>query len=72
MQDTRRRIWQAATEQRFGSFAELNVWLATQCVEARKAPHPEFPGMSIAEAWEHEQAQLMPMPTPFDAHADAV
>jgi len=70
VQDTRRRIWQAATEQRFGSFTELNVWLATQCVEARKAPHPEYPGMSIAEAWEHEQPQLMPMPAPFDGYVE--
>ena len=70
VQDTRRRIWQSAADQRFGSFAELNVWLATQCIEARKAPHPEFPGMSIQEAWEHEQAQLMPVPTPFDGYVE--
>ena len=70
VQDTRRRIWQSAADQRFGSFAELNVWLATQCIEARKAPHPEFPGMSIQEAWEHEQPQLMPVPTPFDGYVE--
>ena len=70
VQDTRRRIWQSAADQRFASFAELNVWLATQCIEARKAPHPEFPGMSIQEAWEHEQAQLMPVPTPFDGYVE--
>lgn len=70
VQDTRRRIWQSAADQRFASFAELNVWLATQCIEARKAPHPEFPGMSIQEAWEHEQPQLMPVPTPFDGYVE--
>lgn len=70
VQDTRRRIWQSASEQRFASFAELNVWLATQCVAAREAPHPEYPGMSIQEAWEHEQPQLMPMPTPFDGYIE--
>ncbi len=70
VQDTRRRIWQQAAEQRFGSFAELNVWLAIQCVEARQAPHPEFPGMSIQETWEHEQVQLMPVPTPFDGYVE--
>jgi transposase len=70
VQDARRRIWQDAQEQRFGSFAELNVWLATQCVAARSAPHPEFPGMSIQEAWEHEQPQLMPMPTHFDGYVE--
>jgi transposase len=46
VQDARRRIWQSALEQRFVSFAELNVWLATQCVEARRAAHPDFPGMT--------------------------
>ncbi len=71
VQDTRRRIWQRAADQRFASFGELNVWLATQCIEARKAPHPEFPGMSIAEAWEHEQVQLMPVPTPFDGYVES-
>ncbi len=71
VQDTRRRIWQSAADQRFASFGELNVWLATQCIEARQAPHPEFPGMSIQEAWEHEQVQLMPVPTPFDGYVES-
>ena len=71
VQDTRRRIWQLAADQRFASFGELNVWLATQCIEGRKAPHPEFSGMSIQEAWEHEQAQLMPVPTPFDGYVES-
>lgn len=70
VQDTRRRIWQSASEHRFASFGELNVWLATQCVAARAAAHPEYPGMSIQEAWEHEQPHLMPMPTPFDGYVE--
>jgi len=70
VQDARRRIWQAALEQRFTSFAELNVFLATQCLEARRAPHPDHPGMTIAEALEHEQAHLMPMPAPFDGYVE--
>jgi transposase len=70
VQDARRRIWQSASEQRFSSFAELNVWLATQCVAARDAAHPEYPGMTIREAWEHEQPHLMPMPTAFDGYVE--
>ena len=35
VQDTRQWIWQLALYQRFGCFAELNVQLAAQCVEAR-------------------------------------
>ena len=70
VQDARRRIWQVALEQRFGSFDELNVWLAAQCVTARAAAHPEYPGMSIAEAWECAQPLLMPMPAPFDGYVE--
>jgi hypothetical protein len=70
VQDTRRRIWQSALEERFSSFAELNVFLATACVTARSAPHPEFRGMSIAEALEHEQMELMPLPTAFDGYVE--
>ena len=70
VQDARRRIWQKTAEQRFDSFAELNVWLATQCVEARNAPHPDHPGMTIREAWEHEQPHLMPMPIAFDGYIE--
>lgn len=71
VQDSRRRIWQAALEQRFSSFAELNVWLATHCIEARRAAHPDHPDMTIAEALEHEQAHLMPMPAPFDGYIES-
>ena len=71
VQDARRRIWQEAQEQRFGSYAELNIWLATRCQVAWSAPHPDFPGMTIQEALEHEQPQLMPMPAPFDGYVEA-
>jgi transposase len=71
VQDNRRRIWQTAQEQRFSSFAELNVWLATQCVAAWSAPHPECAGMSIAEALEIERPELMPMPAPFDGYVES-
>lgn len=70
VQDSRRRIWQAAQGQRFGSFAELNVWLATQCIAARSEPHPDFPALTIQDAWEHEQPLLMPLPTPFDGYVE--
>ncbi len=71
VQDSRRRIWQSALEQRFGSFVEINEWLASQCVAARQAAHPECPGMTIAEALEHEQPHLMPMPAAFDGYVES-
>ena len=70
VQDTRRRIWQDAQQQRFGSFAELNAWLATQCLAAWEAPHPELTGLTIRDAWLQERPQLMPMPTPFDGYVE--
>jgi hypothetical protein len=70
VQDARRRIWQDAQHERFASFAELNAWLATQCVAAWDAPHPDLPGGTIREAWHQEQPQLMPMPTPFDGYVE--
>jgi transposase len=70
VQDARRRIWQDAQQARFASFAELNAWLATQCVAAWDAPHPELPGTTIRAAWTQERAQLMPMPTPFDGYVE--
>jgi transposase len=70
VQDTRRRIWQEAQDQRFTSFAELNAWLPTQCLAAWEAPHPELTGVTIRQAWTQERAQLMPMPTPFDGYVE--
>ena len=70
VQDARRRIWQDALQERFGSFAELNAWLATQCLAAWDAPHPDLPGVTIRDAWTQERAHLMPMPTPFDGYVE--
>ncbi len=71
VQDSRRRIWIDAGQQRFGSFTELNAWLADRCralwTEVR---HPEHKQFSVAEMLEHERAQLMPMPEPFDGYIE--
>jgi transposase len=70
VQDARRRIWQDAHQERFGSYAELNAWLATRCRAGWDAPHPELPGRTIRDAWTTERAELMPMPTPFDGYVE--
>ena len=71
VQDSRRRIWIDAAKQRFGSFTELNAWLADRCralwVEVR---HPEHKQFSVAEMLEHERAELMPMPASFDGYVE--
>ena len=55
VQDARRRIWQEAQAQRFDSFPALNAWLATACVAAWEAPHPDLAGVTIREAWTQER-----------------
>jgi len=71
VQDSRRRIWIGARDQRFGSFEELNAWLARRCRELwLELRHPEHPEFTLTEMLEHEQTQLMPMPTPFDGYVE--
>ena len=71
VQDSRRRIWQEAQKRQFGSFAELNAWLAERCrslwVELR---HPEHKQFSVADMLEQERTAMMPMPTPFDGYVE--
>ena len=72
VQDSRRRIWQDATKERFGSFTELNLWLLGRCralwVELR---HPEY-DLTLAEMLEQEQPHLMPMIVPFDGYVETL
>jgi transposase len=73
VQDSRRRVWHEARQERFGSFAELNAWLAVQCKRLwSECRHPDYPDLTVADVLEHEQAQLMPMPTPFDGYVELV
>ncbi len=71
VQDSRRRVWIDAAKQRFGSFVELNAWIADRCRSLwAEVRHPEHKQFSVAEMLEHERAQLMPMPEPFDGYIE--
>ena len=71
VQDSRRRIWVEGHDRRFGSFEELNGWLAQRCRELwAELRHPEHSAFTLAEMLEHEQASLMPMPAPFDGYVE--
>ena len=71
VQDSRRRIWNAARDQRFGSFVELNAWLGDRCRALwDELKHPEHSQFNIAEMLEHERTFLMPMPAPFDGYVE--
>lgn len=71
VQDSRRRIWLDAQNQKFGSFAELNAWLGERCRSLwTELRHPEYKDFSVAEMLEQEQAEMMPMTTPFDGYVE--
>jgi len=71
VQDSRRRIWMEAAKRKFGSFTELNAWLADRCRALwEEIRHPEHSQFSVAEMLEHERSQLMPMPAPFDGYVE--
>jgi transposase len=73
VQDSRRRIWQEASERRFGSFAELNAWLLERCRQVwSQIRHPEYGDLTVAEMLVHEQPSLMPMPAPFDGYVETL
>jgi transposase len=71
VQDSRRRVGIEASKQRFGSFDELNAWLAARCRALwQEIRHPEHSQFSVAEMLEHELPHLMPMPEPFDGYVE--
>ena len=71
VQDRRRQIWNTATDQRWATLADLNVWLAERCEAAWEGmAHPEWPAMTVAEVLQDERLQLMPYPKPFDGYVE--
>ena len=71
VQDSRRRIWLEAQNQRFGSFAELNAWLGERCRALwNELHHPEYKELSVAEMLEQERSHMMPMTAPFDGYIE--
>ncbi len=72
VQDSRRRIWQDAAKERFGSFTELNLWLLARCRALwQELRHPEY-DLTLAEMLEQEQPHLMPMIVPFDGYVETL
>ena len=72
VQDSRRRLWQEASGERFGSFTELNLWLLSRCRALwQEVKHPEF-DLTLAEMLDEERPALMPMITPFDGYVETL
>lgn len=71
VQDSRRRIWLDAQNRQFSCLADLNAWLSERCRALwSELRHPEYPRLSVAEMLTQEQAEMMPMPTPFDGYVE--
>jgi transposase len=71
VQDSRRRIWIEAGTKRFGSFPELNAWLAERCRSIWvETAHPEHKQFTLAEMLDLEREHLMSMPEPFDGYVE--
>jgi len=71
VQDARRRIWIAAKQEKFSTFDELNGWLETRCRALwSEIEHPDYAGITLADALEEERAHLMPVPVLFDGYVE--
>lgn len=69
--DRRRQLWVEAGTRHWPDLDSLNAWLADECRAAwQMLPHPEAPGITLAEALEDEQPHLMPMPGRFDGYVE--
>lgn len=56
---------------RVSSLAELNAWLADQCIAyAQRHPHPEFKERTIWEVFQDERASLVTLRGPFDGFVE--
>jgi hypothetical protein len=67
VQDRRRQLWVEAGTRHWPSLEALNDWLATECRAAwEMMTHPDCPVQTLADAWQDEVPQLMPLPAAFD------
>lgn len=73
VQDARRRIWIEAKAECFSTFDELNSWLEARCLALwAQLEHPDYAGITVADALEQERLYVMPMPTPFDGYIEVL
>lgn len=73
VQDSHRRVWIEAKQQRFSTFGELNTWLEGHCRALwASLHHPNYASLTIADVLEQEQLYLMPMPIPFDGYVEVL
>ena len=68
VRDARHRLWQVAPA--FLALGDLNDWLQQRCQALwHEIEHGRLAG-TVAQVWEQERAELMPMPRPFDGFVE--
>ena len=66
------REWLFTPTPRFADFAALNDWLAQRCTELAQRPHPAQTARCIADCFQAEQLQLIPVTAVFDGYVEAM
>ena len=67
VQDSHRRVWIDARDNRFASMYGLNGWVGERCRALwLEVKHPKRKQFCVAEILEHDRLQMMPMHVPFD------
>jgi transposase len=64
------REWLFTPLTRFASFAALNDWLATRCLELAGRKHPAEAGRTIANCFAQEGPSLRAITAPFDGYVE--
>ncbi|MFN7835247.1 MAG: IS21 family transposase [Burkholderiaceae bacterium] len=64
------REWLFTPLARFGSFAELNDWLAVRCTQLAQRNHPTQTGRTIAAGFAEERELLRPITACFDGYVE--
>jgi transposase len=65
------REWFFTPRARFASLAEMNDWLAEQCLKRAAEAHPEMKDRSVAEVFAEEKGALIGYRGPFDGFQNA-
>ena len=69
VRDARPRLWHCVPD--FESLPALNAWLVERCMTLwQQSAHPEQPECTIAQLWQEERLQLMPVSQPFDGYIE--
>ncbi len=65
------REWFFTPRARFATLAEMNDWLAEQCLKRAAEAHPEMKDRSVAEVFAEEKGALIGYRGPFDGFQNA-